>query len=948
MFDPHPGDRMTRPHAPAGLARPRAAAVAIVRTTPLVRYGAAVAITGGAIALRVLLDSVWGVRLPFITLFPAVMLSAWFGGLGPGLLTTAGGAVAATYLWLQPRSTFHIADSSDLLGLVIFSAVGVAISVLHETWRRGALAVLDSEERLKVTLAGIADAVIATDADGRITTLNAVAEFLTGWTARDAVGRVLNDVCVVRRDSPSADQGVLVARNGRELYVQISATPIRSAVDKAMGTLVVFRDISERRNVELRRDDEQRATRILAAIVESSDDAIVAKNLNSEILSWNAGAERMFGYSAEEAVGKSIRLIIPEDRMSEEDEVLRRLRLGQRVDHFETVRRRKDGRHILVSLTISPIHDQNGVVVGASKIARDITALREIEAERVRLLREHAAVTEQLNRVGAAVASDLDRDSIVQAVTDAATELTTAEIGAFVYTVPVDSGESYVAWTISGMPRDEFAKLPTPRGILTFDPAFHGTEIINSDDVTGDRRYSSGAPFGGIPTGHARVRSYLAIPVLGRTGQLLGGLFFGHSSVGRFTAQHERLAVGVASWASVSLENSALYREAREASRLKDHFLATLSHELRTPLNAILGYARMLRSGMVSQEKQPRAIQVIERNATSLTQIVEDVLDVSRIVSGKLRLNMQVVELPDVLRAAVDAILPAAEAKRIHVEARLDPDATPASGDPERMQQIFWNLLSNAVKFTGAGGRIDVQLSRVDNRAEISIADTGIGIAPEFLPHIFERFRQADAGFTRERGGLGLGLSITRQLLEMHEGTIEASSEGPGHGSTFCLSLPLAVSPTEANVWPNSSAGEDDSEAPLPDLSGCVVLSVDDESDARRMVAEILETAGARVVSAGSAMEALEMLEREQPPDVILADVGMPHIDGFQFIDRVRHHRDARVRDVPAAAVTAFARSEDRIIARRVGFQRHLAKPLDPAELVTTVAALCRVSTKMD
>ena len=264
------------------------------------------------------------------------------------------------------------------------------------------------------------------------------------------------------------------------------------------------------------------------------------------------------------------------------------------------------------------------------------------------------------------------------------------------------------------------------------------------------------------------------------------------------------------------------------------------------------------------------------------------------------------------------------------------------------MQQIFWNLLSNAVKFTGAGGRIDVQLSRVDNRAEISIADTGIGIAPEFLPHIFERFRQADAGFTRERGGLGLGLSITRQLLEMHEGTIEASSEGPGHGSTFCLSLPLAVSPTEANVWPNSSAGEDDSEAPLPDLSGCVVLSVDDESDARRMVAEILETAGARVVSAGSAMEALEMLEREQPPDVILADVGMPHIDGFQFIDRVRHHRDARVRDVPAAAVTAFARSEDRIIARRVGFQRHLAKPLDPAELVTTVAALCRVSTKMD
>jgi PAS domain S-box-containing protein len=950
MLERRPRDVMPRLHTPAGLALPRAATLAIVRSTPLERYVAAVVIATGAIALRFVFDSVWGVRLPFITLFPAVMLSAWLGGLGPGLLTTAAGAIAAMYLWLQPRSTFQIADSSDLLGLAIFVAVGVAISVLHETWRRGALAVLESEERLKVTLAGIGDAVIGTDADGRVTTFNAVAEALTGWTAREATGRPLNDVCVVRRESQSSPEGVLVARDGRERHVHVTVAPIRSAGEKVIGTLVVFRDISERRRVELLRDEEQRATRMLAAIVESSDDAIVAKNLNSEILSWNVGAERMFGYSAEEAVGRSIRLIIPEDRMSEEDEVLRRLRLGQRVDHFETVRRRKDGRLILVSLTISPIHDQDGVVVGASKIARDITALREIEAERVRLLREHAVVTEQLNQVGAAVASDLDRDSIVQAVTDAATELTTAEIGAFVYTVPIESGESYVAWTISGMSRDEFAKIQTPRGITAFDPAFHGTEIIKSDDITRDRRYSNtgSVPFEDIPTGHSGIRSYLAIPVLGRTGQLLGGLFFGHSSPGRFTAQHERLAVGVASWASVSLENSALYREAREASRLKDHFLATLSHELRTPLNAILGYARMLRSGMVPHEKQPRAIQVIERNATSLTQIVEDVLDVSRIVSGKLRLNMQVVELPDVLRAAVDAILPAAEAKGIHVEARLDPEAAPVSGDPERLQQVFWNLLSNAVKFTGAGGRISVQLARVDNRAEISVCDTGIGIGPEFLPHIFERFRQADAGFTRERGGLGLGLSITRQLLEMHEGTIEASSEGLGHGSTFRLSLPLAVVSTEKNVWPSASAVEERTEAPLPDLSTCVVLSVDDETDARRLVAEILENAGARVVSAGSAMEALEILEREEPPDVILADIGMPHIDGFQFIDRVRHHRDARVRDVPAAALTAFARSEDRIIARRVGFQRHLAKPLDPVELLTTVAALCRASAKID
>src|SRR5262245_3984947 len=356
MVQPRPSETSNISYTPVGRARPRARTFAIVRSTPLVRYAVAVAIVVAAIALRLLLDSVWGPRRPFITLFPAVMLSAWMGGLGPGLLATAAGSAAATYFWLQPRSSFYVGDSSDVLGLAIFVAIGVAISILHETWRRSTLAVLASEERLRVTLAGIADAVIATDADGRITTLNAVAENLTGWTTREAVGRPLNDVWAVRRDSHSADEGALTARDGCERHVQINYAPIRSAGGNAVGTLVVFRDITERRRMEARRDEDQRATRMLAAIVESSDDAIVAKNLNSEILSWNTGAERMFGYSADEAVGKSIRLIIPEDRMSEEDEVLRRLRLGQRVDHFETVRRRKDGRLILVSLTISPIY----------------------------------------------------------------------------------------------------------------------------------------------------------------------------------------------------------------------------------------------------------------------------------------------------------------------------------------------------------------------------------------------------------------------------------------------------------------------------------------------------------------------------------------------------------------------------------------------------------------
>ena len=253
------------------------------------------------------------------------------------------------------------------------------------------------------------------------------------------------------------------------------------------------------------------------------------------------------------------------------------------------------------------------------------------------------------------------------------------------------------------------------------------------------------------------MRSYLAVPVKGRSGDVIGGLFFGHPSVGRFSEQHERLAVGIASWASVALENARMYMSAQEASRIKDDFLASLSHELRTPLNAILGYARMLRSGIIAPDKKDKAIETIERNATSLTQIVEDVLDISRIVSGKIRLNVQPVDFPDIVRSAVDAVTPAADAKGVRIETVLDPEAAPVSGDPERLQQILWNLLSNAVKFTNRGGRVQVRLERVDSHVEVAVSDTGIGIAPEFLPHVFERFRQADAGIARERGGLGLG-----------------------------------------------------------------------------------------------------------------------------------------------------------------------------------------------
>jgi PAS domain S-box-containing protein len=797
--------------------------------------------------------------------------------------------------------------------------------------------------------------VYLVDADFRLREVNPVAQEVFGVVAGGLLGRDFDELVHILRDRSHADEIVSIFRHtlatgepftpfqhseflvdeGGPKYYHWRLDRITLA-DGRYGVLCFFRDVSDQRQAAA-------AKGYLAAIVDSADDAIISKNLDGIIQSCNAAAERLFGYSSAELVGHPVRMLIPPDRQSEEDEILAKLRRGERVDHFETIRLTKGGRPIDISLTISPVRDETGRIIGASKIARDITLLNQAEAERVRLIEENAAVTETLNEVGAVVASDLDRERVVQAVTDAATELTTAEFGAFFYNVVDDRGESYTLYTISGVPREAFSKFPMPRNTAVFEPTFKGTAVVRSPDITKDPRYGHNLPHRGMPVGHLPVRSYLAVPVKGRTGDVIGGLFFGHSSVNRFIEHHERLAVGIASWASVALENARLYANAQEASRLKDDFLASLSHELRTPLNAILGYARMLRAGMVPPDKQQKAIDTIERNATSLTQIVEDVLDVSRIVSGKIRLNVQPVDFPEIVKSAIDAIGPGAEAKGIRVETVLDPQATPISGDPERLQQVLWNLLSNALKFTNRGGRVQVRLERVNSHVEVVVSDTGIGIAPEFLPHVFERFRQADAGIARERGGLGLGLSIARQLTEMHGGTIDVSSAGVNKGATFRLKIPVMIVHPNREALPRAHprSGQGPRAIPLGDLHHVHVLAVDDERDALSLVSEVLEAAGARVSTAQSAEDALRTLDAEVP-DVIVADLGMPHLDGFQFIHRVRRHADSRVRGIPAAALTAYARSDDRVKALRAGFQIHLAKPIDPAELVTTIAALAK------
>ena len=445
-----------------------------------------------------------------------------------------------------------------------------------------------------------------------------------------------------------------------------------------------------------------------------------------------------------------------------------------------------------------------------------------------------------------------------------------------------------------------------------------------------------------MPPGHLPVRSYLAVPVKGVKGDVIGGLFFGHSETGRFTEQHQRLAMGVASWASVALENARLYSDAQIANRTKDEFLAVLSHELRTPLNAIVGYSRLLRGGILSGEKAARGLETLERNATWLTQIVEDVLDVSRIVSGKIRLDVQPVELPLIIENAVATVQPAADAKGVRLQAIVDPNVGPVAGDPGRLQQVVWNLVSNAVKFTPKHGRVQVRIERVNSHAEIVVSDTGVGIPADFIPYVFERFRQAEAGTTRKTGGLGLGLAIVRHIVEMHGGTVEASSAGEGKGATFRVRLPVMIVQPEAlqrREHPRTELRQP--LAVAADLQGVHVLALDDEEDALTLLRVVLETAGATVTTFGSPVAALDRIE-DVKPQVLIVDLGMPEMDGFEFIKRVRSSGDSSIQHIPAAALTAFARSEDRTKALRSGFEMHLSKPVDPGELVASVATLAR------
>jgi len=635
----------------------------------------------------------------------------------------------------------------------------------------------------ETVLASIGDGVITADCDGKVTLLNPVAEQLTGWSSAEAKGHSLEEIFhIVNEDTRAevenpalralqrgvifglANHTLLINREGAEIAIDDSGAPIKSS-GELLGAVLVFRDITERRRAE-------QARALLAGIVDSSDDAIISKSLEGIITSWNKAAERMFGWTADEAIGNSILMIIPPELRDEESMILGRLRQGQRIDHFETIRITKDEQRLNISLTVSPVRNKYGEIIGASKIARDITSRVRAEEERASLLASERAARER-------------------------------------------------------------------------------TEA---------------------------------------------------------------------------------------ASRAKDEFVAMISHEIRSPLNAILGWAQMLRQGSLDKTATANALESIERNARAQAQLVSDLLDISRVITGKLRINARPVDITTSLESALEAIRPAADAKQITIAVDRDPYATVVTGDADRLQQVFWNLLSNAVKFTPRNGRVEIKIARSDSQLGITVNDTGAGITPEFLPFIFDRFTQADTTTARRHAGLGLGLAIVRHIVELHGGTISADSDGVGKGASFKITLPVRPLYREETSTPPAQAAK--TLADEITLDEVRVLVVDDEAETRDLLKIMLTSHGAEVITSSSAGEALARLDHSKP-DVLVSDIGMPVLDGYAFIKRVRA-LDSANRDVPAIALTAYARAEDRMRALAAGFQMHVPKPVEASELVMVIASLVK------
>jgi PAS domain S-box-containing protein len=791
-------------------------------------------------------------------------------------------------------------------------------------------------------------AVMVNEDGSQLVMMNPAYAGMHGYTVEELIGKPLIElfapeardelaghIRATREQGHHTFESLHVRRDGTTFPVLVESTAIRESDGKVSHLAAHVQDISERKQIEeeLRRGEER-----YRSLLENANDIIYAHDLEGNYLTINRACEIITGYTRQEILGGlNIAQVVAPEHLELAKEMTRRKLIDPSPTVYEVDIITKDGRRLTIEVS-TRIAWRDGKPFAVEGIARDVTERKRAET-----------ALKFLAEAGGVIASSLDYETTLASVARMAVptlaDWCTVDVlddeGALKRLAVAHVDQAKVEWAYELQKRYP-EDMNAPRGI----PNVLRTGQAEIYPEIADEMLVASA----IDAEHLRIMrevgfTSVIIAPLAAHGRTLGAITFISAESRRKYGQDDlALAESLAHRAAIAIENARLYRSAQEANRLKDEFLATVSHELRTPLTAIMGWAYLLRAGQIDQPSAMSALETIERNARSQAQIIDDLLDVSRIITGKLRLDIREVDPTSFIESAIEAVRPAAEAKGVRLQKVIDTGIISIAGDPSRLQQVVWNLLSNAIKFTPKGGRVQLRLERVNSHIEITVADTGSGIKPDFLPHVFERFRQADQATTRQHGGLGLGLAIVRHLIELHGGTVQAESAGENQGATFTVRLPLLpiyqrqnaeerVHPAARETLPSFSGPER--------LDGLKVLVVDDEADTRELLKFGISQCGAEVTTAASAGEALEAMSKDSFA-ILISDIGMPDEDGYELIRKVRAMPAGQGGDIPAIALTAYARTEDRMRVLRAGYQMHVPKPVEFAELVAIMASLIK------
>ncbi len=684
-------------------------------------------------------------------------------------------------------------------------------------------------------------------------------------------------------------------------------------------------------------------------LVENANDIVFTLDLQGNMTSVNKAVESITGYSQRELLGMNISEFLTLGSTDSARLMTERKLAGEERTNYEVDVRTKDGRLFTLEIS-SRLMLFQGQPVGVQGVARDITTRRQAEETLrqadLRALSEYERLLEKVAGLAQTLGTARDLLAIFRGLREFTLLAVPCE-GLFVslYDSVHDVRTACYGWG-DGKEIDTGELPPMPVNLTGINSrAVRTNQVIISNDYQTDTLGHPAVLVG--PDNGLRPQSSLTAPmaVMGRIVGTIEVQTYEKAAYGNEHATAMRMAANLT---AVAIENVRLLERestarasAEESNRLKDEFLATVSHELRTPLTAILGWSRMLQAGSLEKDVAAKAIETINRNAKSQAQIIDDILDVSRIITGNLYLELHPVELAPLLEAAINVVSPTADAKGIQIEVNFEPQPSVVLGDVNRLQQVFWNLLSNAVKFTPTGGRVTVDLRLGDSEVEIVVSDTGQGISPDFLPFVFDRFRQADSTSTRQHGGLGLGLAIARHLVEIHGGVVAARSGGTGDGATFMVRLPLAGATVESSETSAAEIAEDAARLRAQQiLSGLHVLIVDDDQDTLDLLSAALIQRGAQVTASSSAPEAIESIERVRP-DVLISDIAMPGEDGYELMQRVLALKV--VPGIPSIAITAYAKEEDKVRALAAGYHRYLSKPVELREFIATVAEMGRL-----